>query len=56
MQAGFVCVFVEALYREGEAEDVFSVPLYEIEAIDADSETQEAIADWHYWVNREYEL
>lgn len=49
-------MFVEALYREGEAEDVFSVPLYEIEAIDADSATQEAIADWHYWVNREYEL
>lgn len=49
-------MFVEVLYREGEAEDVFSVPLYEIEAIDADSGTQEAIADWHYWVNRGNEL
>ena len=49
-------MLVEALYREGEAEDVFSVPLYEIEAIDAGPETQEAIADWHYWVNRGYEL
>jgi hypothetical protein len=47
---------VEALYREGEAEDVFSVALYEIEAIDADRKTQEAIADWHYWVERGYEL
>jgi hypothetical protein len=49
-------MFVEVLYREGEAEDVFSVPLYEIEAIDADPETQEAIADWHYWVERGNEL
>jgi hypothetical protein len=49
-------MFVEVLYREGEAEDVFSVPLYEIEAIDADPETQEAIADWHYWVDRGNEL
>jgi hypothetical protein len=45
-------MFVEVLYREGEAEDVFSVSLYEIEAIDADPKTQEAIADWHYWVER----
>ena len=49
-------MLVEALYREGEVEDVFSVPLYEIEAIDAEPETQEAIADWHYWVDRGNEL
>jgi hypothetical protein len=49
-------MFVEVLYREGDAEDVFSVPLDDIEAIDADSQTQEAIADWHYWVDRGYEF
>jgi len=49
-------MFVEVLYREGEAEDVFSVSLYEIEAIDTGPKTQEAIADWHYWVDRGNEL
>ncbi|MBW4650148.1 MAG: calcium-binding protein [Kastovskya adunca ATA6-11-RM4] len=35
---------------------MFSVRLSEIEGVEADSETQEAVADWHYWVNRGYEL
>lgn len=26
------------------------VPLVQLEAIDADEATEEAIADWHYWV------
>ena len=26
------------------------VPLSQLEAIDADEPTQEAIGDWHYWV------
>ena len=26
------------------------VPLVQLEAIDADKATEEAIADWHYWV------
>jgi hypothetical protein len=33
-----------------------AVPLAQLEAIDADRETQEAIADWHYWVARGYEF
>jgi hypothetical protein len=49
-------MFVEVLYKEGTAEDVFSVPLSEIEPIEADDKTQEAIADWHYWVDMGYEL
>jgi hypothetical protein len=49
-------MFVEVLYKEGAAEDVFSVPLSEIEPIEADDKTQEAIADWHYWVDMGYEL
>ena len=49
-------MFVEVVYKEDTIEDTFSVPLSEIEAVDADSETQEAIADWHYWVGRGYEF
>jgi hypothetical protein len=33
-----------------------AVPLAQLEAIDADSETWEAIADWHYWVARGYQF
>lgn len=49
-------MFVEVLYKEDDVEDVFSVPLSDIESIDADEETQEAIADWHYWVDMGYEF
>lgn len=27
----------------------FGVPLSQLELLDADSDTQEAVADWHYW-------
>ncbi len=40
-------------YREGD-DDVFSVPLIDLEPLDADQATREAIADWHYWVDRGY--
>src|SRR6266849_3023504 len=33
-----------------------AVPLMQLEGIDVDEETQQAIEDWHYWVNRGYEL
>ena len=33
-----------------------AVPLMQLEATDADDETQEAIGDWHYWVGRGYEF
>jgi len=33
-----------------------AVPLMQVEAIDADEETQQAIGDWHYWVNQGHEL
>ncbi|MGF1601638.1 MAG: calcium-binding protein [Thermosynechococcaceae cyanobacterium] len=35
-------------------DDVLGVPLSQVEAPEADAETQQAIADWHYWVNRGY--
>jgi hypothetical protein len=34
----------------------FGVPLAQLEAIDGDEETEEGIADWHYWCAREYEF
>lgn len=33
-----------------------SVPLMQLVGIDVDSETEERIADWHYWVGRGYML
>lgn len=34
----------------------FGVPLAQLKAIEVDYETDEAIADWHYWVGRGYQL
>ena len=34
----------------------FGVPLAQLEGIEVDSETQEAIEDWQYWVARGYQL
>jgi len=33
-----------------------SVPLMQLEGIQVDEETQQAIEDWRYWVNSGYEL
>ncbi len=49
-------MYLEVVYPEGNDEDVFTVKLSELEAIDTDSETQEAIADWHYWLARGYKF
>ena len=49
-------MYVEVLYREGGLEDVFSARLLEIHPVDVDRATKEAIADWHYWVNRGYQF
>jgi hypothetical protein len=32
-----------------------AVPLAQLEVIEADEETREAVADWHYWVGMGYE-
>ncbi|MEM7772872.1 MAG: calcium-binding protein [Cyanobacteria bacterium P01_A01_bin.37] len=34
---------------------IFDVPLIQIEAPEADADIQQAIADWHYWVNQGYD-
>ena len=49
-------MYVEVLYQEGRLEDVFSARLSEIYPKDIDRLTKEAIADWHYWVNRGYQF
>jgi Calcium binding len=49
-------MLIEVVYPDGKDEDVFSAKLSDIVAIDADSETQEAIADWHYWIARGYKF
>ena len=49
-------MLLEVVYVGGKDEDVFTAKLSEIEAIDADSETTEAIADWHYWLDRGYKF
>lgn len=36
--------------------DTLAVPLIQLEASEADHKTQQAIADWHYWVNQGYEF
>ena len=33
-----------------------AVPLMQLEGIGVNVETQQAIEDWHYWVNRGYEF
>jgi hypothetical protein len=33
-----------------------ALPLAQLEPMNADAKTQEAVADWHYWVKRGYEF
>mgnify|MGYP001799748129 FL=1 len=49
-------MFVEVRYREGEVDDIFSARLEDIDPIEVDEETAEAIADWHYWIDMGYEF
>jgi hypothetical protein len=37
-------------------DDDLAVPLAQLEGVDVDEETREAIGDWHYWVGQGYEL
>jgi hypothetical protein len=33
-----------------------AVPLSQLEGLQVDEETEQAIGDWHYWANRGYEM
>ena len=35
---------------------VFGVPLAQLQPVNVDTDTHEAIEDWHYWVARGYEF
>jgi hypothetical protein len=48
-------MFVEVGYPNSD-EDVFTVKLSEIEQIDADEDTKEALVDWQYWLSRGYKF
>jgi hypothetical protein len=37
--------------REG-----LGVPLSQLEVVHADEQTQQAVADWHYWVEQGYQF
>ncbi|MDB9372448.1 calcium-binding protein [Nodularia sphaerocarpa] len=50
----FKDMYVEVVHPHGKDEDLFTVKLSDIVAIDTDAVTQEAIADWHYWLARGY--
>jgi hypothetical protein len=45
-------MFVKIEWQERK----FGVPLAQLSAVNVDEPTQEAIADWHYWVRRGYRL
>ena len=47
---------VDVCYTEGQNQDVFPVSLSEIDPVDVDEDTTEAIADWKYWVERGYDF
>ncbi|AKG23842.1 calcium-binding protein [Calothrix sp. 336/3] len=49
-------MFVEVAYLNGKEDDVYSAKLSELKVLDADEDTQEAIADWMYWINRGYKF
>ena len=36
--------------------DGLAIPLSQLEGLDVDDETRQAIEDWHYWVARGYEF
>ena len=45
-------MFVEIKWKER----VFCVPLVQLQPLEADEQTLEAVEDWHYWMARGYKL
>jgi hypothetical protein len=45
-------MFVVTRWERG----TLAVPLSQLEGVDIDGATQQAIEDWHYWVSRGYEF
>ena len=51
-QVRWISLFVEIEW-DG---DTLAIPLSQIAAIDVNANTLEAIDDWHYWVNCDYQF
>ncbi|HEY9798886.1 MAG TPA: calcium-binding protein [Leptolyngbyaceae cyanobacterium] len=49
-------MYVDVAYIGGKEDDIHTAKLSDIEPIDVDEETQEAIADWLYWLGRGYKF
>ena len=48
---------VREMFVEIEWQDrTFGVPLVQLQLLDVDEATEEAVEDWHYWVGRGYEF
>ena len=45
-------IFVMIRWRK----EKLAVPLAQLQAKDADDETEQAVEDWHYWVKRGYQF
>lgn len=45
-------MFVNVKFQD----DTLSVPLSQLESLKANKKTQQAIEDWHYWINRGYQF
>jgi hypothetical protein len=45
-------IFVDVQYQE----ESLAVPLSQLEGLEVDDITREAIEDWHYWVGRGYQF
>jgi hypothetical protein len=49
-------MYVDVGYIGGKDDDIHTAKLSEIEAIDVDEETQQALEDWQYWLGRAYKF
>jgi len=49
-------ILVEIKYRDGDLEDVISVPLVELETVEKNTQRAQALDDWLYWLDQGNEL
>ncbi len=45
-------MLIEIRYRDGKDEDVFTVPLLDLQPTDEGASRMEAIEDWRYWLDQ----
>lgn len=49
-------MYLDIALLNGKEDDVYSAKLSDLEAIDVDEDTEQAIADWMYWLARGYKF